>query len=228
MNARRLHGMIDSAAVPAAGARVRRVAADAPWVWLAAGWRDMWSVPHISLSYGALFAGAAAGLLLGLTVTGLESLMLALGGGFLLIGPVAAVGLYDTSRRLEGGEPITFWAVLTSATHAPGQLGFFGAILAFAYLVWLELASLLFKLLFGGRPWPPASDFLPTLLFTRHGLGLLVAGTLVGGVLALLVFAISAVSVPLLMTRRLDAVSAIAVSLKAVRANPKPMAIWAG
>ena len=112
--------------------------------------------------------------------------------------------------------------------HAPGQLGFFGAILAFVYLVWLQLASLLFMLFLGSRPLPPASEFLPTLLFTPHGLGLLVAGTIVGGVLAALVYAISVISVPLLMARRIDAVTAISASLRTVAQNPKPMALWAG
>jgi uncharacterized membrane protein len=229
MIVRRLESIaMDGSATAAAGVRVRRVPFDAPWAWLAAGWRDMWTVPHISFAYGAAFAAPAAALVLGLTVGGLESLILALGAGFLLIGPVAAVGLYETSRRLQDGERITFGAVVKSALAAPGQLGFFGAILAFAFFVWVQLASLLFMLFFGGMPWPPASDFVPTLLFTSHGLGLLVAGTIVGGILAALIFAISVVSVPLLMTRRMDAVSAISVSLSAVLINPRPMALWAG
>ena len=206
---------------------VRRVPFDAPWAWLAAGWRDMWTVPQVSLAYGAVFACVSAGLTAGLMVGGLESLVLALGGGFLLIGPIAAVGLYETSRRLERGESARPADILRSALNAPGQLGFFGAILAFAYFVWAELASLLFMLFLGSRPLPPASEFVPTLLFTPHGLGLLVAGTIVGGMLAALVFAISAISVPLLTARRIDAVTAISTSLAAVVLNPKPMALWA-
>jgi uncharacterized membrane protein len=206
---------------------VRRVAFDAPWAWLAAGWRDMWTVPWISLVYGALFAVVAAAMVLGLTVGGLEALILALGGGFLLVGPIAAVGVYETSRRLEQGERVTLGAVLTGARLAPGQLGFFGAVLAFCYFVWLQLASLLFMLFFGGKPIPPASDFVPTLLFSPHGLGLLVAGTIVGGILAATVFSISVVSVPLLMTRPIDAVSAMATSVRAVIINWQPMALWA-
>jgi uncharacterized membrane protein len=229
MNTRELDGIAsDAAAVPMAGVKVRRVPFDAPWAWLAAGWRDVWTCPHISLTYGALFAVLAAAMVLGLTVGGLESLILALGGGFLLIGPVAAIGLYETSRRIEQGERTTLWAALTAARNAKGQLGFFGAILAFSYFVWLQLASLLFMLFFGGGGgWPPASDFVPTLLFKPHGLGLLIVGTIVGGILAALVFSISVVSVPLLMTRRLDAVSAITASLWAVRLNWQPMALWA-
>jgi uncharacterized membrane protein len=211
-----------------AGVTVEQVPFDAPWSWLASGWRDIWSAPCISLLYGGAFAALSAALALGLFAGGLASLTLALGGGFLLIGPVAAVGLYETSRRLEAGESLQLGQVLRRGLRAPGQLGFFGAILAFAYFAWLQLAFLLFMLFFGSKPLPPASEFVAALLFTAHGLGLLVTGTIIGGVLALLVFAISVISVPLLMTRRIDAVTAIAASLAAVLLNPKPMALWAG
>jgi uncharacterized membrane protein len=96
------------------------------------------------------------------------------------------------------------------------------------YVVWVQLAFLLFMLFFGGQPLPPASEFVAALLLTGHGLSLLVTGTIVGGVLAALVFAISVISVPLLMTRRVDAVTAIATSVTAVWLNPRPMALWAG
>jgi uncharacterized membrane protein len=227
MNARRLDSTVIGGRRGAAAVAVRRVAFDAPWAWLAAGWRDLWTVPAISLAYGALFATIAAGLALGLTVGGMEALILALGGGFLLIGPIAAVGLYETSRRLEAGERVTMGALLEGARAAPGQLGFFGAVLAFCHFIWLQLASLLFMLFFGGRPIPPVSDFVPTLLFTPHGLGLLVTGTIVGGAVAAVVFTISVVSVPLLMTRRIDAVSAMAASARTVAVNWQPMALWA-
>ena len=207
------------AASPVPGVTVAQVAFDAPWAWLASGWRDLWAAPRISLAYGAAFAVLSIGLTLGLMVSGLESLILALGAGFLLIGPIAAVGLYETSRRLEIGQRPGLRDILKAAAQAPGQLGFFGAILAFLYFVWVQIAFLLFMLFLGSSPLPPASEFVPTLLFTPHGLGLLVTGTIVGGAIALLVFAISAISVPLLMTRRMDAVSAISASLAAVIAQ---------
>jgi uncharacterized membrane protein len=224
----RVHAMARGAARPGiAGVTVEPVAFDAPWAWLASGWRDLWAAPRVSLAYGAVFAALSVGLTFGLTVGGLGSLVLALAGGFLLVGPIAAVGLYEISRRLEAGESVRLRDILRAGTQAPGQLGFFGAILAFVYFVWVQVAFLLFMLFLGSNPLPPASEFVPTLLFTPRGLGLLVVGTVVGGMFAILVFAISAISVPLLMTRRMDAVTAIAASLAAVVLNPKPMALWA-
>lgn len=207
---------------------VQRVAFDAPWAWLAAGWRDLWSIPIISLLYGAIFAAVSAALMFGLMIASLASLILALAGGFLLIGPIAAVGLYEISRRLEAGERVRLGVLLPSRPEILGQLAFFGAILTFVYLVWVLLALLLLMLFLGSRGLPPPSEFVPTLLFTAHGFGLLLVGTAVGAVCAVLVFAISAISVPLLMMRRIDAVTAISGSLAAVRANPQPMALWAG
>ena len=125
---------------------VQRVAFDAPWAWLAAGWRDLWSNPTISLLYGAIFAAVSAALMFGLMFANLASLILALAGGFLLIGPIAAVGLYEISRRLEAGERVRLGVLLPSRPRVLGQLAFFGAILTFVYLVWMQLAFLLLML----------------------------------------------------------------------------------
>ena len=207
--------------------RVRSIAFDAPWDWLGAGWRDMWAAPHVSVTYGVIFAVLSVGLTMGLIWFGLQSLVLALGGGFMLIAPLFAVGLYETSRRLGKGESVTFADGIRAASGAAGRLAFFGAVLAFAFAVWLQLALLLFMLFMNGRGIPPANEFVPMLLFTTHGVSLLVVGTVVGGILAALVFTISAISVPLLLTRKVDAVTAMATSIEAVVLNPKPMALWA-
>lgn len=206
---------------------IRHVPLDAPYDWLAKGWRDLWSAPGVGLSYGLLFALAAVIILAGLLQFAMQSLILALAGGFLLIGPLLAVGLYDTSRRLEAGLPVSLGAALTAGLRAPGQLGFMGAILLFVYFAWVEIALLLFMLFQGSRGLPPIDDFLRTLIFTPQGLSLLVTGTLVGAVLAAVVFSISAVSVPMLLTRPIDAVTAMSTSVAAVRHNPGAMALWA-
>ncbi|MGI9477784.1 MAG: DUF2189 domain-containing protein [Hyphomicrobiaceae bacterium] len=213
----------------APGVAVRKVSVEAPWDWLAAGWRDIWEHPHISLGFGFIFCGLAVLLFFGLSLAGLQSLILALAGGFMIIGPIFAVGLYDLSRRVANDEAVTSRAVLLSGANAPGQLIFLGAILMFIYYVWIQIAFLLFMLFFGSAAsFPPTSQFVATLLFEPQGLGLLITGTLVGAVLATLAFSISVVSVPLLTVRRMDAVSAIGVSIAAASRNFRPMALWAG
>jgi uncharacterized membrane protein len=102
-----------------------------------------------------------------------------------------------------------------------------GVVLMLFFMVWMQIAFLLFMLFTGARALPPASEFVHTLFFTQAGVGLLFFGTLVGAVLAATVFAVSAISVPLLMVKDVDVVTAITTSFKAVRVNLQPMALWA-
>lgn len=205
----------------------RRVPFDAPWNWLAAGWRDMWSMPQVSLAYGGVFALLAAVIGFGLWKLGVPSLYPTLTGGFLLIGPLVAVGLYDASRRFTRGETPTLGQVILAGLTARGQLAFFGAVLLFLFMVWMQLAILLLMLFIGQGSLPPPEEFMHMLLFTPRGLGLLIVGTIVGGMIASIVFATAAVAVPLLMDAEVDAVTAAKASLAAVLKNPKPMMLWA-
>lgn len=204
-----------------------KVAFDAPWLWLAAGWRDLWQAPGVGLAYGAVFALAALALALGLLSVEAQSLFPALAGGFLLLAPFLAMGLYEASRLMAAGERVTLAGALRAGFSAQGQIAFFGVALMIVFLVWLELAFILLVLFMGGRGLPPPSEFVATLLFTGPGLGLLIVGSIVGGVLAAVVFAMSAVAVPMLLVERIDAVTAMRASFLAVAANPRPMALWA-
>jgi uncharacterized membrane protein len=207
--------------------RVRSVGMEAPWRWLEAGWSDLKSTPGISLAYGGIFAIAAIVMAIGLSRSGWLSLMLVLAGGFMLLGPLLAAGLYEVSRRRERGERTPFSEAIVSGATARGQLGFFGFILFLIFFIWIDVALLLFMLFFGSQTPPAPELFVHDLLFTRHGLGLLVLGTIVGAVLAALVFSVSVISVPLLLERNFDAVSAGLTSLRAVQLSPRPMALWA-
>lgn len=205
----------------------RRIPIDAPWQWLEAGWRDVRRVPHISLAYGGFFAVAAALIALGLSRAGALSLMLPLSGGFLLIGPFAATGLYDTSRRLARGETPQLRTALAAPFLAAGQLPFLGVMLLMIFFVWMQLALLLLMLFLGTQTPPMIGDLLQTLLLTSRGLGLLIVGTLIGGALAVVAFSLAAFSAPMLLDRRVDAVSAVRASAVAVLDNPMPMLLWA-
>ncbi|MBU1211295.1 MAG: DUF2189 domain-containing protein, partial [Alphaproteobacteria bacterium] len=85
---------------------------DAPWNWFAAGWRDLVATPGLSLGYGAVFAAVSIVLAYGLTFVGWESVVIALAGGFLIVGPLFAVGLYEISRRRAEGEPVSLGTIL--------------------------------------------------------------------------------------------------------------------
>ncbi|MEM8744523.1 MAG: DUF2189 domain-containing protein, partial [Pseudomonadota bacterium] len=135
------------------------------------------------------------------------------------------VGLYETSRRLEEGKPVKLSDMVRFGIRSPGQLAFMGVFLMIIYFIWMDLAFLLFMLFLGPKSFQ-LDAIVPTLLFTPNGLGLLIVGTLVGAVLALLVFAVTAVSIPLLMRRKVDAVTAAVTSFQAVALNPAPMLLW--
>ncbi len=205
----------------------RRVPLDAPWNWLAAGWHDLTQAPGVSLSCGAAFAVGAAVLCALLLRLEALSLFLPLAGGFLLLGPFLAVGLYATSRRLAEGQNARKGELIWAWLDARGQLGLFGGALLFLFLAWMQIAFLLLMLFFGSSGLPPPPAFMHDLLFTPRGLGLLIVGTIVGALLATLAFAISVFAIPMLLVRRIDAVSAARASLGAVYVNLQPMALWA-
>ncbi len=206
----------------------RLVPFDAPWAWLAAGWRDLWTQPVLSLGYGAAFAAAAAGIALGLAQMEVHALFLALAGGFMLVGPLAAGGLYEVSRRLGLGQSVSFSDMVRAGVASRGQLLFFGGLLTFAFMLWIRVAILLLALFLGSTVLPPPSQFMQLLLFTPSGLGLLIVGSVVGGAIATAIFALSVVAIPMLLDRRIDFVTAALSSVQAVQRNPKPMALWAG
>lgn len=207
--------------------RISRVDLEAPWRWLSAGLSDLVAMPQVGLVYGAVFAMIAIGLWLGLSSMGWQSAMLALGGGFMLIGPILAVGLYEVSRQRALGLKPEFGDVVFAGFRSLDQLALLGLGLALLYMIWVELAFLLFMIFFGDRPFPPIDEFIPRLLFTWHGVTMLIVGTIAGACLAIIVFSISVISAPMLISRPVGVSSAVIASLNATLLNFKPMALWA-
>jgi uncharacterized membrane protein len=208
-----------------AGPAVHRVPIDAGWDWIAKGWADLARSPLASLAYGAVFAGAAWLMTLGLGQVGLEPLILMLAGGFMLIGPFLAGGLYALSRSYEDGRPIGLGQSLAEALNPKGQLGFFAAILSLSFLAWVQVAFLLLMLVLGNEG--AVSSDLKAFLAQPATLRLILIGTPVGAIIAGLVFAASAISAPLLLSRDISAVTAMATSMHAVLANKRAMLLWA-
>jgi uncharacterized membrane protein len=204
---------------------VQRVAIDEPWEWLSAGWRDFRRAPVVSLTYGVAFVAVSFLLTLGLWLAGWFYLVLPLAAGFMFIGPVVAVGLYDVSRRLERGQTVTLHAAVMAWRANPGPIATMGLVLMLFLLAWIRLAFLIFALFFGATP-PSWEHLVTTLLFSTQGIPFLIVGILVGGVLAAVTFAISVVAIPALLDREIGVLSAVATSVAAVLENWRIMVGW--
>lgn len=207
------------------GFLVHRVADDRPWHWLAAGWRDLARAPQVSIAYGICLALFSWALAYGLWYGEVGYLVLPMAAGFFLVAPLIAVGLYDTSRRLESGRPVDLGLALM-AWHRPAQIAAFGMVLLLLHFAWVRVALLWFALYFSSGT--PPLDAIPFYLMDAENLPFLVIGTLIGGGFALVAFAISVVALPMLLDREVDVITAIITSVRAVRANPRAMALWAG
>lgn len=192
-----------------------------PFRWLSAGWKDFTRAPLIGLFYGACFV--AMGWFLLATFKAAPEYTLALSAGFLLMGPFLCLGLYDASKRLEQGRQPGLWHSLSAWKASIGQISIFAGVLLVLEMLWGRAAMIVFAISFDGIPqWDGSvADLL-------HGdnLTFLVAYTAVGSIFAGLIYAISAISMPLMMDRSVDAVTAGLTSMRLVLSQMPVMVFW--
>jgi uncharacterized membrane protein len=204
--------------------RLHAITWEHPFRWLAKGWRDLLRRPGPALAHGALVAGF--GLLL-LTLAHDQFWLLAGAfSGFLLIGPIAATGLYAVSRAIERGEQPTLATALAAWVPRDHRLVLFGLLLCAAGTGWvLTSASLIWS--FAPNAVLDPADFLRVVVLAERG-WLFEGWLALGGVLVAPVYASSVIAIPLLMERRIGVLDAVLTSWHAVLDNVGPMALWGG
>ena len=188
---------------------------EAPLRWLRLGWQDLRRAPKQSLSYGALLV-VISYLVAGLAITfGNWVVLLALLSGFVFVGPILALAFYDISKQLQNDRSPTLANSLRASLRHIGNQMVFAVILTVIFLVWARAASMT-HVFFPAMSSPELADLA---LF-------LGVGSAIGSVFATIVFSVSAFSLPMIIDRDADMVTAVVTSFNAVLRNKAVMVVW--
>ncbi|HVK90304.1 MAG TPA: DUF2189 domain-containing protein, partial [Mycoplana sp.] len=186
----------------------------------------LWHQPAPSLVYGLAVFAVSAVIVWGLFRLGLDYILFPALAGFMVMGPLLAIGLYQKSRAIEHGEPISLSRMIFVKAASGGQVWYTGAILSLLMLLWMRAAVIIYALFFGYRPFPGFHEVAAMLLGTPIGWAMLLVGTVVGGLFAAFSFAISAFAIPMLLDERVDAFTAMGTSISMVFRNLPVMLAW--
>ncbi len=206
---------------------IRRISVDDLRVALRLGYDDFRAIPSqlffLCIIYpvvAVVFWKVSAG-------RGLVTLFYPMVSGFALVGPVAAIGLYEISLRREQGRPAN-WRNCFDVLQSPnlGSIVVLALALVAIFIAWIGIAQGFYHLAFGDVPISQMSDFVTLLFTTSGGWFLIVVGNLVGLIFACIVLGISVVSFPMMLDRNVDAVLAVRTSLQAVLHNRLVLALW--
>ncbi|MCK0119606.1 DUF2189 domain-containing protein [Loktanella sp. F6476L] len=193
---------------------------------LRSGLKDFSTAPGLGLFFASFFV--LAGLLMaGITVlTGTTYWLILAVMGYPLVGSLAALGFYETSKRLQEDDDVSFAAITRSVwSQRGGQLPWLAAIIVVVFLFWFFLGHMIFALFLGLSPMTNVLSTLDVFL-SPNGLMMLGFGTAVGSVFAMIVFAMSVLGMPMLLDRDVDFVTAIITSIGAVVGKPQVYLIW--
>ena len=204
--------------------RVREIETLAPLKWLKLGWADLRNSPTQSIFYGLCFL--VGGYFLLWVLQDSPQYIPAVTMGFLIVAPFLAMGLYEISRRLETGDKPSLLQSMTSWRPNIGHVSVFALILLILYLVWARASMVAFAVFYSGK-LPTFKDFMIHVIQTDNIEFMLVFFG-IGSVFAAFTFAISVISIPLIMDRDCDAITATLTSAFALASNVGAMIIWAG
>lgn len=192
-----------------------------PFTWLRLGWQDFARCPRIGLFYGLCFFAMGHALLA--VFERAPAYVLALSAGFLLLGPFLCLGLYDASKAMQTqSHRPSLGASLTAWRPTKGAMAIFAGVLLILEMLWGRASMVVFAVSFNNLP---DGNFLAHI-FAWENVGFLITYTVVGAVFAGLIFVTSVVSIPMIMDRQVDAVSAGLTSIRACLQNPGVMLLW--
>ncbi|MBA5776215.1 DUF2189 domain-containing protein [Stappia sp. F7233] len=195
---------------------------------LAAGMRDFRTAPTYGIFFGAVFT--FGGILVVLTAAALKIgyLSYPLAIAFGMIGPFAAVGLYEVSRRLERNIPLDWPGVLGVIwAQRKRELAWMAFVVLFIQIMWMYQVRLLLALFLGFQSFASFGDFLQVVVTTPEGITFLIVGNLVGAALSIILFSLTVVSFPMLLDRDVDFITAMITSVRSVVTSPRAMIGWA-
>ena len=193
-----------------------------PIRWLQLGWQDFQRCPRIGLFYGLCFFAMGHALLA--VFQNAPAYVLALSAGFLLMGPFLCLGLYDASKAMQTHDHRpSLRASLQAWQPTKGTMGIFAGVLLILELLWGRASLVVFAVTF--NTMPSTEKLLPQLV-NPENIGFLITYTIVGGFFAGLIFVTSVISIPMIMDRKTDAVSAGLTRIRACLQNPGVMLIW--
>jgi len=216
-------------AVPAANAlpAVRHIQMSDLSTCLRKGWEDFAALPSHAIILALIYP--VIGLIVARLIHGYSvlPLLFPLAAGFALLGPFAAIGLYELSRRREAGQnPTASDALHVLSSPSLGAMIALGVLLMILFAAWVATAQAIYVACFGYMPAARIPDFLGMVLTTRAGWTLILVGCGVGLLFAIVALCISVVSFPLMLDRHASAAQAMTVSMKAVAENPQTMMAW--
>jgi uncharacterized membrane protein len=217
--------MTDIHAEPSPLPEIARVTVPELLAALRAGARDFGRAPMFGVFFSAFYVAIG----LGLTILGASTFVwtLVLALGFPLVAPFAAVGLYEVSRKLETDQPLVWRDILGVVIREKDrQIPWIGAILVIVFLFWSFFAHMLFALFMGLSTLTNISSSYEAFL-TPTGITMLATQVVVGGAVAFLVFSLTVVSLPLLLEREVDFVTAMLHSMRTVAQSLPVMLLWA-
>ena len=194
---------------------------------LTAGWADFRAAPLFGLFFSAVYVLGGWMIYWAMTTKGQIWWTIIAGAGFPILGPFIACGFYEVSRRLEQGMTLAWPEVLGVVFRQKDrQIPTMAAIVVVFFLFWNFLAHMIFALFLGQATLTNITSSLDVFL-TTEGLTMLAFGTVVGALFAGVLFALTVVSLPLLLDREVDFITAMIASWSLVMANPRVMAVWA-